>query len=227
MRPLSLLAIILLLASWNGVVAGPGPKGQGKHHAHKGASHGQMPSDFRGVIHSLFSSHAKVDRAVEKTETGYTATTTSKDPEVAAMLKKHVSQMEARLESGAGVRRWDPAFVELREHYESMITKIELMENGVSVSVVGKTPEAILVAQNHAQIISDFVEKGESQMHATHPPALDTPSTTAAAAKASGKSCENCSKENCSGNCHACNCEKQGAPDHREGEKSSSTNPNP
>lgn len=51
----------------------------------------------------------------------------------------------------------------------SLEIEIEEIEGGVRVEVTGKTPDAILVAQNHANIISGFVKKGRAQMHATYP----------------------------------------------------------
>ena len=154
-----------LVASWS-VFAEPPAKW---HNAGKGGpGHGRMSDDFRGVIHSLFAEHEKVERSVELTDDGYRAKTTSKDPKVAAMLRKHVSQMESRLDGGLSVRHWDPAFVELRDHYDDMSITLEKIDDGIAVSVVGKTPEAIAVAQNHAKIISGFVKKGDEQMHATH-----------------------------------------------------------
>lgn len=131
-----------------------------------------MPAEYRDTIHQLFSNHRDFTRTVELTETGYRATTVSADPEKAALLQKHVGQMEKRLDSGMPVRRWDPAFAEIHEHYEDMVVKIETVENGIAVVVEGKTPAAILVAQNHAKIVSGFVEKGPEQMHASHPAVL-------------------------------------------------------
>lgn len=128
-----------------------------------------MSDQDRATIHSLFVDHEKIDRRVEVIPAGYRSTTTSKDPEVAKRLREHVKGMEARLESGKGVRRWDPAFAELREHYEDMEISVKAIEGGVMVVVKGRTPAAVEVARNHARIITGFVEKGESRMHATHP----------------------------------------------------------
>ncbi len=100
----------------------------------KGHEHGPMSGDFRGVIHSLFAAHDEVERAVTEIENGYEARTTSDNPEVAAMLQKHVSQMASRLEGGAGVRKWDPAFVELREHYRDMAIEVQI--KNITIAVV-------------------------------------------------------------------------------------------
>ena len=186
-----LAVTIALIASWSVFAAPPG-KGPGAGGKGHGPGHGQMTDDFRGAIHSLFAEHEKVKRSVELTDDGYRATTTSDDPEVAATLKKHVAQMESRLEGGLGVRHWDPAFVELREHYDDMAIKVENVEKGVSVSVVGKTPAAIKVAQNHAKIVSGFVKKGSEQMHATHPAVVAKSDDDAGAPVAQKSGCGDC-----------------------------------
>lgn len=153
----------------------------GKGHGHEGKGHGvhgkghgpgHGGDDFRGTIHALFASHGEIDRKVELTQEGYRATTTSGKPEVVALLRKHLSEMKERLESGRGVRHWDPAFAEFREHYEDIEVRVKNIEGGVEVTVEGRTPEAAEVARNHAKIVSGFVEKGEERMHATHPRAL-------------------------------------------------------
>jgi hypothetical protein len=56
-----------------------GRGGKGKGHG-KGAG---QDRDFQGIIHELFAAHDRVDRAVELTESGYRAKTTSKDAKVA------------------------------------------------------------------------------------------------------------------------------------------------
>lgn len=169
LNSLILLIAVTLIASWT-VFAGP-PPGKGRGGGH-GAGHGRVADDFRGVIHSLFAAHDKFERSVKLTKEGYQARTVSDDPELAKRLQKHVAQMAERLDGGMSVRHWDPAFAEMREHYDDMEVSLKNIAGGVEVTVVGKTPEAIKVARNHAVIVSGFVEKGESQRHATHATAL-------------------------------------------------------
>lgn len=138
-----------------------------------GKGNGHAAEDFRGVIHSLFAEHDNFVRKVELLQDGYRAETTSESSDSAKLLQKHVTQMKERLESGLGVRHWDPAFAEFRAHYKDMVIEVKNIENGVAVSVTGRTPEAIQVAKNHAKLVSGFIDKGESEMRATHPPALE------------------------------------------------------
>lgn len=137
---------------------------------------------FQEAIHTLFANHTKVKRTVEMTDTGYKSRTVSDDPEIAKTLQKHVKEMRERLGAGMMIRRWDPAFAELVEHYEEIDHEFKEVEGGVEMIAKGKTPEGIKIAQNHARIVSGFVEKGPGQMHKSHPTALGNDKAAAPAA---------------------------------------------
>ena len=143
-----------------------------------------MPPELRKNIHTLFDNHDAIQRKVELTEKGYTATTTSTNPEIAAVLKAHVKQMGDRLESGLMVRRWDPAFEEYVAYYKQLDHQFTALENGLKITVTGKTPAAVKVARNHAKVVSDFAAHGWTAHDRTHPKAMsqtdtETPATTA------------------------------------------------
>ncbi len=131
---------------------------------------GPLPERQREIIHRMAADHEKIHREVELNEKGYTARTTSDDPEIAALLKEHFAYMKKRMGAGAMVRRWDPAFVEMVEHHDDIEVTGKEIEKGLEVRVVGKTEDAINVAKNHAEIISGFVRTGE--IHEKHPKAL-------------------------------------------------------
>ena len=145
---------------------GPGRGGRGPGHG------GGGPGGFQEAIHTLFDNHTKIKRTVEMTDSGYKSRTVSDDPEIARTIQKHVREMRERLGSGLMIRRWDPAFAELVEHYEAIDHEFKEVEGGVEMIASGKTPEAVKVAQNHARIVSGFVEKGPAQMHEKHARAL-------------------------------------------------------
>lgn len=133
-----------------------------------------MPPEARRNIHTLFNQHDKVTRSVQKTDKGYVAITESEDPKVAAALKEHVRQMSARLESGLRVRQWDPAFAEYVKHYSDIEHRFTKTLKGVRMTVTGKTPAAIQAAQNHAAVISSFVQDGWESHDRLHPAATTT-----------------------------------------------------
>ena len=148
-----------------------------------------MPADMRQNIHALFNGHDTIQRSVRVTTNGYTASTESTDPTVAAALREHAPQMSRRLESGLMVRRWDPAFVEYIAHYAQIEHRFEALTNGLKVVVIGRTPTAIKVAQNHASVISDFVAHGWEGHDRTHPALADQATATAPAAPATNGGC--------------------------------------
>lgn len=153
-----------------------------------------MPPEARDNIHRLFDQHAAVKRTVTLTATGYTALTESDDPVIAKTLREHVDQMRARLDAGMGVRRWDPAYDEIVRHYKDLELKVEPTEKGLRVVMTGKTPAAVKIAQNHAQIVSKFAAKGWSEHDVSHP-AVAGGAADAAAAPASAETCgSNCGK---------------------------------
>lgn len=162
-------------------LAGQGPGRGGRGPGGGGGHGGGGPGGFQEAIHTLFDNHTQIRRSVELTATGYKSRTVSDNPEIARTLQKHVREMRERLGSGRMVRRWDPAFAELVEHYQEIDHEFKEVDGGVEMIASGRTPEAIKVAQNHARIVSGFVEKGPAQMHEKHAPALGEPAPADAA----------------------------------------------
>ena len=170
-----------------------GPRGKGGGHG-PGAGRGPMPAEYRDIIHELFSNHEKVKRQVQLTENGYTAETTSDDPEMTKLLRSHVRQMGGRLGGGGMVRRWDPAFEEFARHYAQLEHKLTDIEGGIRVEVTAKTADAARVAKNHAKIISGFAKDGEKRMHAEHAPALADSGGEVAKAVGERTECTECAR---------------------------------
>ncbi len=134
----------------------------------------RMTPEAHANIQELFAQHGKITRTVEKTESGYIAITESDDPRLAKVLQEHVRQMSDRLESGLMVRRWDPAFAEYVEHYKDLKHRFVKTKKGLRMTVTGKTPKAILVAQNHAAVVSEFAKDGWAAHDRSHA-AVGTP----------------------------------------------------
>ncbi len=133
---------------------------------------GPLPAKQRAIIQELAERHDELQRQVTLREDGYTATTTSDIPALASKLVEHVNYMKKRLDSGAMVRRWDPAFAEMVAYHHQLNAEIEVLDNGVRVVVTGKTPEAISVAHNHARIVTGFTERGAEAVGEPHETAL-------------------------------------------------------
>lgn len=127
-----------------------------------------LPPEAREQIHALFDAHAKIRRDLKLTADGYMALTESDDPKVAAALKKHVGQMQARLGEGLSVRRWDPAFAEYCDHYGELEHQFTTTDKGVRMTVKGRTANAVKIAQNHAKVVSAFAAHGWSEHDKKH-----------------------------------------------------------
>jgi hypothetical protein len=157
-----------------------------------------MPPEARNNIHQLFNNHAAITRTVTLTKDGYVALTESSDPKVTAALRGHVQQMSDRLKSGLMVRRHDPAFVEYAAHYDNIAHTVEPTDKGLKVTVTGKTPDAIKVAQNHATVVTDFASNGwaghdrdhAKALGAAAKPAKPTAQSASSVEKAKGPCCE-------------------------------------
>lgn len=147
---------------------GDQPNGRGKG---RGGMRGPLPEEQRTIIHELAENHKKLTRKVEMTKTGYVATTTSEDKNLAEKLKKHFRYMKKRLDSGAMVRRWDPAYAEMTGYYDQLKVEVQELPKGLKVTISGKNAEATKVAQNHAKIVTKFVNKGSDELHEKHPAA--------------------------------------------------------
>jgi hypothetical protein len=157
-----------------------------------------MPPEARNNIHQLFNQHAAITRTVTLTQDGYVAVTESTDPKVVAALRGHVQQMSDRLKSGLMVRRHDPAFVEYAAHYDNITHTVEPTAKGLKVTVTGKTPDAVKVAQNHASVVTDFASHGWEAHDRDHAKALgavakpskSAPPSASSVEKAKGPCCE-------------------------------------
>jgi hypothetical protein len=153
-----------------------------------------MPPESRENIHKLFNQHEQIERNVTLTKAGYQATTTSTNPVVIRAIQAHVNQMSTRLKSGLMVRRWDPAFAEYVNYCDDIEHEFAKIPNGIRANVTGKTPEAIRVAQNHAQVIADFAAHGWKAHDQSHPAAIGTTEKETASAH-DGTGCANCLAE--------------------------------
>ncbi len=128
------------------------------------------------TIHSLLADHESIERRVVDRPDGVETWTESDDPEVAARIREHVRQMDARLEDGRPIRRWDPLFAEIFEHADAITMEIEDTEKGVRVVETSDDATVVRLIQQHAhRAVSEFVERGMDRAHEPTPlPALSS-----------------------------------------------------
>eukprot|EP00579_Thalassiosira_antarctica_P001223 CAMPEP_0201871694 /NCGR_PEP_ID=MMETSP0902-20130614/4559_1 /ASSEMBLY_ACC=CAM_ASM_000551 /TAXON_ID=420261 /ORGANISM="Thalassiosira antarctica, Strain CCMP982" /LENGTH=210 /DNA_ID=CAMNT_0048397755 /DNA_START=1892 /DNA_END=2524 /DNA_ORIENTATION=+ len=176
--------------NWGGDHGGMGHGGMG----HGGVDHGDMDQEGmdRGgmdhggmgngemmqMIHNLLDHREDIERNYENTDTGIESWTTSGKPNVALWIQTHVYQMTTLMDSETGgIRLWDDLFERafaLRDNHELMVNNTadgvhvvqKVSDNVVDIDEAECTTELI---QEHAEVVSKFVDRGMSEMHANHP----------------------------------------------------------
>ena len=132
--------------------------------------HAGGPPAFTEAIHALLTAHEKITREVTDIPNGIESVTTSDDPEVAALIRKHVKEMSERLENGQPVRRWDPLFRELFVHYKKIKLEAIEVEGGIKVRETSDDPSVVLLIRQHAHKgVSEFVRDGFTRAHQASP----------------------------------------------------------
>ena len=168
MRVFFLLCLGLLLA----------PPALAQNHQHREGGQGDMRGQRNGpqrgaahnTIHALLSNHEAIERRVEDLPNGVETWTTSEDEDVATLIRQHVRQMKARLESGRPMRRWDPLFAAIFEHADAIEMIIEDIPGGVRVVETSEAPEVVALIRQHAhRAVSEFVEGGMGRAHEPTP----------------------------------------------------------
>ena len=134
-----------------------------------GGGGGAGMAEARDTFHALLGHHESIRRTVEDVEGGVVTMTTSDKPEVAALLRTHVRQMEERVRQGAGLRHWDPLFVELFKHYDKIRMTIVDVEGGVRVTETSDDPQVTALIRQHARTVSEFAAEGFDRAHRESP----------------------------------------------------------
>jgi len=132
------------------------------------------------AIHRLLADHDRIQRSVKDIPDGVETTTTSSDPNVAALIREHVRQMKARIESGRPIRQGDPLFREIFANHQHIHMTVEDVPGGVHVTETADEPKVVPLVRQHARrAVSEFVAEGMPRaMRPTLLPPGYTASTT-------------------------------------------------
>jgi uncharacterized protein len=178
-RTLWVLGLASALAFGTALVdtwAGPGCRGSGAAAGCGMGGGSTSMADARDTFHALLGDHEKIRRTIEEIEGGVATTTVSDDPVVTKEIRKHVRQMKGRVETGEGLRSWDPLFVEVFKHHDEIAMAIEDVPGGAKVRETSQNPDVVKLIRAHAKTVSEFAERGFERAHEASPLPADYPS---------------------------------------------------
>ena len=140
--------------------------GRAMGHGHAGDSqHDKDHEDFFFLIEHRES----IRRTVKELPNGIEALTESDVPEVAEMIQVHVEAMYDRVENTKPIRMRDPIFREIFANADKIKMEIEHTEHGVRVTETSTDPYVVKLLQEHAKVVSLWIENGYAELPKNHP----------------------------------------------------------
>ncbi len=127
---------------------------------------GGMREDMT-TIHALFGGRKKIKRTINNLPNGAETVTESEDSQIASLLQKHVPDMEGRVLSNEPLppMRFHPLFQELIKNADKVDFNYEETEHGIKVVYTSEDPYVVLLIQEHAKLVSRFIENGMQEIH--------------------------------------------------------------
>ena len=134
-----------------------------------GAGVGNFQADMR-MIHTMFDNRAKIRRSVMMLPDGAESLTETDDEDLAAILKEHVPNMDARVLGNAPLppMTFHPVFVALIQHADDYSLDYEETDKGVKVTYQSDDPYVVMLVQEHAKLVSRFLQNGHDEIHAEY-----------------------------------------------------------
>jgi hypothetical protein len=120
-------------------------------------------------IQSLLAQHTQLSRQVELLSNGFSAITTSDNPELVTILQRHVFDMKTRFAKGRAIRSWDAVYALLFAYRDQIEVTYEQLDNGVSSVVTTDQADLVEVLHAHAQAVSRFVQQGKEAAAESYP----------------------------------------------------------
>ncbi len=120
-------------------------------------------------IQSLLAQHTQLSRQVELLSNGFSAITTSDNPELVTILQRHVFDMKTRFAKGRAIRSWDAVYALLFAYREQISVNYERLDNGISSVVTTDQADLVEVLHAHAHAVSRFVQQGKEAAAESYP----------------------------------------------------------
>lgn len=122
----------------------------------------------RRLFHTLLANRGQIRRTVKKLPDGVETVTETDNPQLRAVLVRHVKSMYDRLETGRPIHRRDPLFAEIFRNAEKITLKAESTDTGIRVLETSDDPHAVKLIQRHAEVVSLFLKNGHAEVHKNH-----------------------------------------------------------
>ena len=126
------------------------------------------PDNMAGPMRTgmeLFARHTLIRRTVTQLPNGVHVVTESDDPQTAALIQAHVSEMYQRLDANRAfpypMSRSVPAMFAHSTDYQR---KLEATPKGVAVTETSNDPAMVAVIRAHARELNGFVREGMPAM---------------------------------------------------------------
>ena len=118
-------------------------------------------------LKNIFKNHKKIKRTVTNIPYGIKTETYSEDENIRQSIVNHVSMMVTRIQEGKNpeVIIQSPTLDVLFRYHDKIVTKIELIDTGISVLQTSEDPMVVKLLQKHAAEINDMVERGMRAVH--------------------------------------------------------------
>jgi intracellular sulfur oxidation DsrE/DsrF family protein len=100
---------------------------------------------------------------------GVETLTESDSPEIAAKIQEHVEWMADRIKTASPIRMRDPLFAEIFKHTDKIKMEHEDTVKGVRVTETSTDAYVAKLIQEHAKVVSGFVERGFAEAMKNHP----------------------------------------------------------
>lgn len=132
-----------------------------------GMNHGSATASEHNDLREMFFNHDRIKRTVTNLPDGIRTVTESDDPQLAATIKKHVSEMGKRVEEGRdpGLPIETPALHAIFRHKDKVKSTYEVTEKGVIVVQTSTDADAVKALQDHAAEVTDLAQRGMVAAH--------------------------------------------------------------
>jgi hypothetical protein len=175
----SIAAATVLVGGW--ALAQSPSHGLGGMHGMEPGMHGQMGSGMMGMgpvmmgmshgsatlaehndIRELFFNHDRIKRTVTNLPDGIRTVTESDDPQIAEVIKKHVTEMGKRVEEGRdpGLPIESPALHSIFRDKDKIKSTYEVTEKGIIVVQTSTDAMVVKALQDHAAEVSNLAQRG-------------------------------------------------------------------